>query len=156
VEEGLIDPKRMLSIGIKGPLNTRHDLDYARDHGVTVITYEKWREEGTRTIDAFMQKLGDAECYFSFDIDCVDPAFAPGTGTPCVGGFTSAEVLALVRHLGKSPSTRRGINIVGGDVVEVLPDRDVSGITALLAAHVMFEILCLHAIRVRDSLHRMV
>ncbi len=151
VEEGLIDPRRMLSIGIKGPLNASIDLDYARDHGVNIVTYEQWRREGTRTIDGFLRQIGDAEVYFTFDIDCVDPAYAPGTGTPCVGGFTSAEILELLRHFAGVPGQRDPINIVGADVVEVLPDRDPGGITALLAAHVMFEILCIDAIRRRQT-----
>ncbi len=143
IEEGLIDPHRMLSIGIKGPLNDGKDLKYAAEHGVTIVTYDQWRRaaaEGTGEIEAFARRLGDAETYLTFDIDCVDPAFAPGTGTPSVGGFTSAEVLALLRSL-------KGANIIGADVVEVLPDRDPGGITALLAAHVMFEVFCLDAVR---------
>lgn len=146
IDEGLVDPRKMLSIGVKGPLNTPRDLDFARNHGVTLVTYEEWRREGTATIDAFMSKLGNAETYLTFDIDCVDPAYAPGTGTPSIGGFTSAEVLSLLRHLSKAGGGK-GPNLVGADVVEVLPDRDVSGITALLAAHIMFEILCLDAKR---------
>lgn len=146
VEEGLLDPKRMLSIGVKGPLNTPDDLRYARDNGVTLVTYEQWKREGTKTIDAFMKKLGDDPTYLTFDIDCVDPAFAPGTGTPCLGGFTSAEALALVRHVATVAGPP---NLVGADVVEVLPDRDVSGITALLGAHIAFEILCIDGLRRR-------
>jgi agmatinase len=142
IEDGLIDPKRMLSVGIKGPLNTGDDLKFAREHGVTIVTYERWRREGARPIDAFLRALGDNEAYLTFDVDCVDPAFAPGTGTPSVGGFTSAEALGLLRSL-------KGANIVGADVVEVLPDRDVGGITALLAGHVIFEVLCLDAVRRR-------
>jgi agmatinase len=138
VEEGYLDPKRMLSVGIKGPLNTRHDLDYAEENGVEMITYEQWAREGDRRIRAFLDRLGDDEVYLTFDIDCIDPAYAPGTGTPSIGGFTSPEALALLRSL-------RGINLAGGDVVEVLPDRDPSGITALLASHIMFEIICLDA-----------
>jgi len=143
VEEGILDPSRMLSVGVKGPLNTKRDLDYAKDHGVEIITYEQWKREGPTRIEAFLDRLGDDKAYLTFDIDCVDPAYAPGTGTPSVGGFTSAEALALVRglvHNGKGP------NLVGGDVVEVLPDRDVAGNTALLAAHIAFEILCVSAI----------
>ena len=87
-----------------------------------------------------MANLKGADTYLSFDIDVVDPAYAPGTGTPSIGGLTSAEVLRLLRSL-------KGANIVGADVVEVLPDRDVSQITALLAAHVIFEVLCLDAVR---------
>jgi agmatinase len=142
IEDGLIDPRRMLSVGIKGPLNTPDDLKFARDHGVTIMTYGQWRKsvrDGTEEVETFVKELGSAETYLSFDIDCIDPAFAPGTGTPCVGGFTSAEALDLLRSL-------RGANIVGADVVEVLPDRDVAGITALLAAHIIFEVLCLDAV----------
>lgn len=142
IEDGLIDPARMLSLGIKGPLNTSDDLTFARDHGVTIVTYEHFRRGGAGDIDRFVESLGSDEVYLTFDIDCVDPAFAPGTGTPSVGGFTSAEVLSLLRRLA-------GVNVVGADVVEVLPDRDVSQITALLAGHVVFEILCLDAIRRR-------
>ncbi|MEZ6210226.1 MAG: agmatinase [Phycisphaerales bacterium] len=148
VEEGVLDPQRMLSIGVKGPLNTPDDLRYAREKGVTLVTYEQWRREGTKTIDAFLKKLGDDPTYLTFDIDCIDPAFAPGTGTPCLGGFTSAEALALLRHVATVAGPP---NLVGADVVEVLPDRDVSGITALLAAHVAFEILCIDGLRRRGA-----
>jgi agmatinase len=140
IEDGLIDPKRMLSVGIKGPLNTKDDLAYATDHAIEIVTYERWRREGQALIRAFLDRLGDDEAYLTFDIDAIDPAFAPGTGTPSVGGFTSAEALLLLRSFA-------GANVVGADVVEVLPDRDHGQITSLLAAHIMFEILCLDAIR---------
>lgn len=141
IEEGLIDPKRMLSVGIKGPLNSKDDLKYARDHGVTLVTAEEWRTApGQTRVAEFVRRLGGAEAYLSFDIDCIDPAYAPGTGTPCVGGFTSAEALALLRGL-------KGANIVGADVVEVLPARDVADTTAFLAAHIAFEVLALDASR---------
>lgn len=140
-EDGLIDPERMLSLGIRGPLNSTDDLAYGRAHGFTMLTAEQATSPaGRKQIIEFVKRLGDDETYLSFDIDCVDPAFAPGTGTPCCGGFTSAEALGLLRLC-------RGANIVGGDVVEVLPDRDVSGITALLASHVIFETLALDAVR---------
>ncbi len=142
IEDGLVDPRRMISIGVKGPLNTGEDLAFAKKHGVTLVTYERWRREGAKPIERFLKALKGAETYITFDIDCVDPAFAPGTGTPSVGGFTSAEALGLLRGL-------KGVNVVGGDVVEVLPDRDHGGITALLAAHVGFEILALDAARPR-------
>lgn len=151
IEEGTIDPKRMISIGIKGPLNTPKDLEYPRDHGITVVFREQLMRDGTKTIDAFLQRIGDAPVYLSFDIDVVDPAFAPGTGTPSVGGLTSAEAFALLRRLatGGKDGQVRPPNIVGADVVEVLPDRDVQGITALLAGHMAFEILCLDGLRRR-------
>ncbi|MEC9373909.1 MAG: agmatinase [Planctomycetota bacterium] len=148
IEEKLVDPSRMISIGVKGPLNRADDLDFARDHGVTIVTYEKWRREGPSVINDFISGLADDEAYISFDIDVVDPACAPGTGTPSVGGFTSPEILELLRSLA-------GLNVVGADVVEVLPDRDLGGtggVTALLAAHIAFEILCLDALwRQRSS-----
>jgi agmatinase len=141
IEQGIIDPKRMLSIGIRGPMNTSEDLDFAHQHGVEVVTYEDCTtEDGINRIADFVDRLGSDETYLTFDIDCVDPAFAPGTGTPNCGGFTSAEVLDMLRNC-------EGINLVGADVVEVLPDRDVSGITALLASHVIIEVLGLAAVR---------
>lgn len=143
IEDGLIDPKRMISIGIKGPLNTRDDLAFAREHGVTILTADDVRRHGTGAIDDFIRRLGEDEAYLSFDIDVVDPVFAPGTGTPSIGGFASHEALALLRGL-------LGVNIVGADVVEVLPDRDVAQVTALLAGHVLFEVLCLDAARRRN------
>jgi len=139
IEDKLIDPSRMLSVGIRGPLNSLHDLDFARSHGVELVTFEDWKfGRGAERVAAFIKRLGRDEAYLTFDIDCVDPAFAPGTGTPCAGGFTSAEAMHALRSLA-------GVNIVGADVVEVLPDRDVSGITALLASHVLIEILALSA-----------
>lgn len=142
IERGLIDPKRMISIGIKGPLNTATDLDFARNHGVTIVTREQWLNTGPQTLAKFLAELQDAPAYLTFDIDVIDPAFAPGTGTPSIGGFSSTEILAILRSLA-------GLNIVGADVVEVLPDRDVAQNTALLAAHIAFEILCLSAVRGR-------
>lgn len=147
IQAGYINPRRMLSIGIKGPLNTADDLKFARENGVEVVTYEDWSQrDGQARIDQFVRSLSadkGAEIYLTFDIDCVDPAFAPGTGTPSVGGFTSSEALALLRGLSHQGA---GLSIAGADTVEVLPGRDVSGITALLAGHVVFEIMCLDAL----------
>jgi agmatinase len=141
VEDGLIDPQRILSVGLKGPLNTASDLDFAKQRGITIMTAEQWHRsirEGTGEVETFVKELGGADAYLTFDIDVIDPAYAPGTGTPSVGGLTSAEVLRLLRSL-------KGATIVGADVVEVLPDRDPAGITSLLAAHIIFEILALDA-----------
>jgi arginase family enzyme len=149
IEAGCINPGKMLSIGIKGPLNTGDDLKYAADNGVTIVTYEDWSQrDGQARIAQFLRSLGEQETYLTFDIDCIDPAYAPGTGTPSVGGFTSAEALRLVRDLAGEEGAG-GVNVVGADVVEVLPDRDASGITALLAGHVIFEVMCLDAVRRR-------
>jgi len=147
IEDGLVDAKAMLSIGIKGPLNTPQDLDFAKRHGVSVVTYEDCFRDGQRLMREFRERVREREVYTTVDIDVVDPAYAPGTGTPSVGGFTSAELLALLRSF-------RGLNIVGADVVEVLPDRDPAGITSLLAAHVIFEILSLDAWRRTHEGHR--
>ncbi|MBM4108439.1 MAG: agmatinase [Phycisphaerae bacterium] len=138
IEDGLVDPARMISIGVKGPLNRAEDLDFARAKGVEVVTFGRWRHEGPPVLGAFLARLGPSRAYLTFDVDVVDPAFAPGTGTPSVGGFTSAEVLTILRSL-------RGVRLAGADVVEVLPDRDVSQITALLASQVILEVLALDA-----------
>jgi agmatinase len=138
IEDGIINPRRMISIGIKGPLNTGSDLEYAANHGVTIVMREDLETTGRAKIETFVRDLGDAPTYVTFDVDVVDPAFAPGTGTPSIGGITSSEALSLLRSL-------KGLNIVGGDVVEVLPDRDHAGITALFAAHVAFEVISLTA-----------
>lgn len=139
IEDGLADPSRMISIGVKGPLNRAEDLEFAGSRGVEVVTFDRWWREGPAVLSAFLSRLGGLPAYVTFDIDVVDPAFAPGTGTPSVGGFTSAQALAILRSL-------RGVRVAGADVVEVLPDRDVSQITALLASQVMLEILALDAL----------
>lgn len=136
IEAGIIDPKSMISIGIHGTLNDPADLDYAKQHGVTLITFDQWQKNGPQTLAAFLANLAKRETYLTFDVDAVDPAFCPGTGTPVSGGFTSAQALNAIRSL-------RGINLVGADIVEVLPDRDVSEITATFAAQLLAEILAL-------------
>ena len=141
IEEGLVNPAKMISVGLKGPLNNASDLEFASHAGITLVTQESLDGAGGRQAVAdFGRALGEHPAYVTFDVDVVDPAFAPGTGTPCCGGLSSAQAFALLRSL-------RGINIVGGDVVEVLPDRDVAGITALLAGQVIFELLALDAVR---------
>jgi agmatinase len=140
IEDGIVAPDRMLSIGVKGPLNSGDDLKFAAANGVRVLGPDEFRREGVKAAADFLRRVGDEPVYLTFDIDVVDPAFAPGTGTPSIGGFTSGEVLAALRLF-------KGANLVGADVVEVLPDRDVAGITSLLAAHVIFEILALDAAR---------
>jgi agmatinase len=145
VEDGFVNPDRMLSVGIRGPLGSPDELRRAAALGIGVVTCEQWRSGvAERRIEEFLLRVGKDEVYLSFDVDCVDPAFAPGTGTPVCGGFTSAEAFGLLRRLS-------GINVVGADVVEVLPQRDPAGITALLGAHVIFEILSLAAVRVKRA-----
>lgn len=142
IEDGLVDAKAMVSVGVRGPLNSAADLDFAKKAGVRLVTADEARASGAGVLKQFVTGLGGVggrEAYVTFDIDVFDPSVAPGTGTPCPGGFTAAEGLSLLRAL-------RGMKVAGADVVEVLPDRDVSGVTAMLAGHVMFEVLALDAV----------
>ena len=139
VEEQLIDPRRTIQVGIRGPLYGAEDFDFHARHGLEVIRIEEVKERGVSWVATRLTRLAGPPVYCSFDIDAVDPAYAPGTGTPEVGGLTSYEALALVRAL-------RGLDLVGADVVEVSPLYDGPGqITALLAANLLFEFLCLRA-----------
>lgn len=140
IEDGFVNPRAMLSVGIKGPLNRKDDLDFARDAGVTILTHAAFMRSGPQAIERFVAGLANTPTYLTFDIDCIDPAFAPGTGTPCPGGMTSAQALDALRACKQA-------HLCGADVVEVLPDRDVSNITALLASHVLFEVLACDAAR---------
>ena len=140
IEERLIDPARMIQIGIRGPLYGPEDFAFHDEHGIEVVRIEAIKEQGTAPVAARLGRLRGAPVYCSFDIDAVDPAFAPGTGTPEVGGLTSYEALALVRALA-------GLELVGADVVEVSPPYDGPGqVTALLAANLLFELVCLLAL----------
>ncbi len=140
VEESLIDPSRTIQVGIRGPLYSPHDFDFQAVHRMEVIRIETIKERGVAWVAERFQRLKGGKVYCSFDIDAVDPAFAPGTGTPEVGGLTSYEALSLVRAL-------RGLDLVGFDLVEVAPQYDSPGqVTALLAANLLFEFLCLLAL----------
>jgi agmatinase len=139
IEDGIVNPARMISIGLRGTLNTPDDLAFARSAGVTLIPMSHWHATGPATLRDFLARSPSQDFYITFDVDAVDPAFAPGTGTPVTGGFTSAEILALFRSL-------KGIRLLGADIVEVLPDRDTSGITAMLAAQSLSEFLALDAL----------
>ncbi len=134
VEEGLLDTKRVIQIGIRGPVYAESDFDFARQHGIRWITARQVAREGLDWVKEQLWVVQGGSVYLSFDIDGVDPAFAPGTGTPEVGGLTSREALELVRAL-------VGVQLVGADVVEVSPAFDHAGITSMLAANIMFEIL---------------
>ena len=139
VEEGLLDPKRMVQIGIRGAISDAENYDFARAAGIRIIFIEEFVERG---IDAVMAEarsiVGGARTYVSFDIDALDPSFAPGTGTPEIGGFTTREAQAMVRALA-------GLNIIGADLVEVSPPFDPSGVTAMTGATLLFELLCVMA-----------
>ena len=141
VEEGLLDTRRTFQVAIRGPLYGPADFDFQAQHGFTVIRVEAIKERGVAWAAEQYARLRGAKVSVSFDIDAVDPAYAPGTGTPEVGGLTSFEALTLVRGL-------TGLDIVGFDLVEVAPAYDGPGqITALLGANLLFEFLSLLALR---------
>ncbi|HXH81917.1 MAG TPA: agmatinase [Candidatus Tectomicrobia bacterium] len=140
VEEGLIDPRRMIQVGIRGPLYGPEDFAFHDAHGIEVVRIEAVKEHGVAWVAERLARLRGGPLYCSFDIDAVDPAYAPATGTPEVGGLTSYEALALVRALA-------GASLVGADVVEVSPPYDGPGqVTALLAANLLFELAAVFAL----------
>jgi guanidinopropionase len=139
VEEGLIDPRRTLQIGIRGSLYDTAEHDWARSQGIRVIYMEEFVARGPEAvIGEVKQCLGDFATYVTFDIDSIDPSMAPGTGTPEIGGFSTREAQQMIRLLD-------GLNIVGADVVEVAPPFDLGGMTALAGATIAFELLCILA-----------
>jgi len=140
LEEGLYDPHATVQVGIRGPVYGAEDFAFGEQHGVTVVRAEVVHREGIRGALDAVARLRGRKVYVSFDIDSVDPAFAPGTGTPEVGGLSSAQALELLRGLA-------GLEIVAFDVVEVSPPYDHAGITSMLAANVLFELLSVIALR---------
>jgi guanidinopropionase len=139
VEEGLLDPKRTVQIGIRGSIYSADDMEFAESNGMRVIYIEEFTEIGVdKTIAEARRAVGDGPTYISFDVDGLDPVYAPGTGTPEIGGLTTREAQRILRGL-------QGLDLIGGDVVEVSPPFDPSGNTALVGATMMFEILCLLA-----------
>lgn len=139
VEEGLLDPKRTVQIGIRGGVNDLDVWKFSHDVGMRVIYMDEFYEMGLKAaVTEARRVVGDGPTYLSFDIDSLDPAYAPGTGTPEIGGFTTLEAQLLIRSL-------LGLNLVGGDMVEVSPPFDPSGLTALAGANILFEILCVLA-----------
>jgi agmatinase len=135
VEEGLLHPDKVLQVGLRGQVYSKNDFDFGRKHGFRVVTAEQFHERGLPLVKQQLKALGKTPVYVTLDIDVVDPAFAPGTGTPQVGGFSSVQILQLVRSL-------RGLNMVGCDLVEVSPSYDTGEITSLLAANLLYELLC--------------
>ena len=129
-----MDGARLIQIGIRGPVYSRDDFEFHDEHGLEVIRIGDVKEHGVARAVERVARLRGRPAYCSFDIDAVDPAYAPATGTPEVGGLTSYEALSLVRGL-------RGLDLVGADVVEVAPPYDGPGaITSLLAANLLFEL----------------
>jgi guanidinopropionase len=139
VEEGILDPERTIQIGIRGAANSDECWEFGPKHGIRIVYIEEFNKLGVETVISEARRVvGDGPTYISFDIDSIDPSFAPGTGTPEIGGLTSIEAQALIRGL-------RGLNLVGADVVEVSPPFDLSGNTALIGATMMYELLCILA-----------
>ena len=138
-EEGLIDPKRVIQIGLRGSRFAPDDIQFGYDVGFTIITMDEYEEMGrTEVIRKIDQVLGDGPSYISLDIDGLDPAFLPGTGVPEIGGITPRDAQVIIRSL-------QGREIVGADISEVSPLHDPTGITCITVANLMFEILCIIA-----------
>ncbi len=143
VDEGLIDAEHSIQMGMRGSSFKANNLEDARAMGFEVLTTDDVRELTIPELcDKVKQKVGDRPVFLTFDIDFLDPVFAPGTGTPEVGGFNTYEAQKMLRGLA-------GLNFIGFDLVEVLPDRDTNQITALNAANIAFEFVCLLAVRRR-------
>lgn len=137
IEERLVDTEAYIQIGIRGPTSGKDDLDETREMGAKILTIDQVFEMGIPAVINKMQAtIGDRPVYVSLDIDSVDPAFAPGTGTPEVGGLSSYQILQLVRGM-------QGLHIVGFDLVEVSPPYDHGDITSILAANLAFEFISL-------------
>ena len=139
MEEGLLDPKKTIQIGIRGAQNTEESWQASEDAGIRVMYMEEFTSLGIEaTLEEVRRVVGQGPTYVSFDIDSLDPAFAPGTGTPEIGGLTPIQAQALIRGLA-------GLNLIGGDVVEVSPPFDPTGNTALVGATMLYEIACVLA-----------
>lgn len=139
IEEGLLDPARVIQIGIRGTRYDGEDIAWGRARGVKIIAIEEFMERGIGDVMAEARAtVGDRPAYVSFDIDFIDPAYAPGTGTPEIGGPTSFQAQQVVRELS-------GLDLVGADLVEVSPPFDPSGGTAWVGVSIMFELLCVLA-----------
>ena len=139
VEEGLVDPGRTIQIGIRGALFHGDDWAFAERSGMRVVTIEEMYDLGIAAVAEEARRVaGQGPVYVSFDVDGLDPAYAPGTGTPEIGGFTTHEAQRMIRGL-------QGLDLVGADVVEVAPPFDAGGATALVGATMMFELLCVLA-----------
>jgi agmatinase len=143
LEEQLIRPGGYIQVGLRGPTSGAQDWQTARDLGVRVVTMDEAATMGLPAVIRAIHDTVSGPTYVTLDIDAADPAFAPGTGTPEVGGFTSHQLLQLVRGL-------KGLELVGFDLVEVSPPYDHGDITALLASNLAFEFLSLLAVQARE------
>jgi guanidinopropionase len=139
VEEGLIDPARVIQIGLRGSRFSPDDIACGKNQGFTCITYDDFESIGrSALLDLIGRVIGDGPTYITIDIDGLDPAWAIGTGVPEIGGRTPRDVQVIIRSL-------EGRHLVGGDICEVAPCYDPSGITAVTAANLMWEMLCVIA-----------
>ncbi|MEC7048717.1 MAG: arginase family protein, partial [Pseudomonadota bacterium] len=139
IEEGLLDPGRVVQIGIRGTAYNTEDVDWGEAQGVRIIRIEELFDRGIPAVMAEAREIvGTQPTYCSFDIDFIDPSYAPGTGTPEIGGVTSFQAQQVVRELA-------GVNLVGADLVEVSPPFDSGGGTAWLGVSIMFELMCVLA-----------
>ena len=136
IEENLINPKKYVMLGIRGSLYDPDDMKWAKEQGVTIITIDEYYKMGfEKSMKIVKDILGNSPSYLTFDIDGIDPTYAPGTGTPEVGGFNVREAQLIIRELNQ-------MNFIGADVVEVSPPFDVNNMTSLVGATIAFEILC--------------
>jgi guanidinobutyrase len=136
VEEGLLDPDRVVQIGVRGTGYEADDFDWSRAQGFRVVQVEEcWHRSLTPLMSEVREKVGTGPAYLSFDIDGLDPAFAPGTGTPEIGGLTTIQGMEIIRGC-------RDLDLVGCDLVEIAPAYDPTGNTALLGANLLYEMLC--------------
>ena len=141
IEENLLLTDHSIQVGMRGSIYSEKHLEIPRELGLEVITTTQIRKMGLKSlIQKIRNRVGDSKTFVSFDVDFVDPAYAPGTGTPEVGGFTSGEAIEIIRGL-------KGLNLIGLDVVEVLPALDPSEITALLASNIIIEFISLLALK---------
>lgn len=140
VEEGLLDPKRIIQIGLRGTRYGDDDIVYGSTVGIRMVTMDEYEEMGRANVIAEIRKIiGDGPTYFSIDIDGLDPKEAPGTGVPEPGGIMMRDAQMILRSL-------NGVNLIGGDICEVVPSLDPTGITCINAANLMFELTCLAAV----------
>ena len=136
VEEGLLDCNRVVQIGLRGTGYSDADFDWPREQGFRVVQAEEcWHKSLTPLMEEVRDQLGQGPVYISFDIDSLDPSFAPGTGTLEIGGLITHQGMEIIRGAA-------GLNIVGCDLVEVSPPYDMQGATALVAANLLYEMLC--------------
>jgi len=145
IEEGLLDPRRIVQIGIRGSVYAPDEHDWAIAQGIRIIYMEEFVGRGVEDVMAEAREIvGQNPTYVTFDIDAIDPSMAPGTGTPEIGGFTTREAQQMVRLLD-------GLNLVGADVVEVSPPFDLAGMTSIAGATIMFELMCILARQIEKA-----